>query len=83
MKLYIKFTDETTNFTKGVEYGRLLQKFEDNLNHIDNNGFPVRLENKELLYKTCTKFNYTAVFGREYYEEWVDFMAMKNVFTDN
>lgn len=78
MKLIVKFTDPTNSFTLGCEYGRLLEKFENGISIVENNGFPVHLANKEVLVSTCIQFNYTPFFGDEYYNEWVEFKAIKN-----
>jgi hypothetical protein len=78
MDLMIKFTDPSNSFTLGCEYGRLLEKFEKGVTVIENNGFPVHLENKEVLISTCIKFNYIPLFGEVYFNEWVEFKAIKN-----
>lgn len=78
MDIIVSFADKDKGYTPGVELGRLLQKMEDSKNHIDNNGFPVRLENKKQLIDCCKHYNYIPVFGNVWFNEWVDFMAIKN-----
>ena len=76
-EIVISFPDSSESFAYGVEFGRLLQKMEDGLDVIDNNGFPVRLENKKLLEDTCNRYNYIPVFGSEHFGEWIEFMGLK------
>lgn len=77
MDLKIKFPDQSNSFTYGVEYGRILQKIESGDSFVNNNGFPVRVENKDLLIQTCKEYNYTYNFGSEYFGEWIEFSALK------
>ncbi|WP_117172125.1 hypothetical protein [Mariniflexile rhizosphaerae] len=83
MKLILKFTEENNNFSHGVEFGRIFHKLENGYKKIDNNGFPIRIENKELIKNACLKYDYTPLFGEIYYEEWIEFMAIKNVSLSN
>lgn len=83
MQLAIRFPDQSQSFTLGVEYGRLLERFEKGAELIQNNGFPVRVENKELLITTCKEFNYTYNFGIEYFGEWIEFSAIKITSSNN
>lgn len=78
MDLVITFTDASNSFACGAEYGRLLAKFEKGEMVVENNGFPVHLQNKKVLISTCSHFGYTPIFGEVYYSEWVDFRAVKN-----
>lgn len=78
MNLVLKFTEQNKKFSHGVEFGRIFHKLENGYENVDNNGFPVRIENQELIKNACLKYNYTPVFGQEHYGEWVDFMAIKN-----
>lgn len=78
MNLLIKFTDSSNSFTTGVEYGRLLERFEKGVKVIDNNGFPIHLVNKDIIISTCNEFGYIPFFGEIYYNEWIDFKAIKN-----
>jgi len=77
MNLLIKFTDTSNSFTLGCEYGRLLERFEKGIEIIDNNGLPIHLANKDVFIYTCNEFGYMPFFGDIYYEEWVDFKAIK------
>jgi hypothetical protein len=77
MKLLIKFPDQSKSFCYGVEYGRLLEKIERGDKIIMNNNFPVRIENVDLLKDTCLKFGYIAIFGKKYYNEWIEFLGIK------
>lgn len=77
-KLLIRFTDPSPSFTYGVEFGRMLQQFEDGASVIGNHGFPVRVENVEVLRQACKEYNYIPYFGNQYYGEWVEFFAVKN-----
>lgn len=78
MNLFIKFTDQSESFVLGCEYGRLLERFEKGIEIIENNGFPIHLKNKELIIKTCNKFGYIPFFGEVYYNEYIDFKAVKS-----
>jgi len=78
MDLLIKFTDSSNSFTLGCEYGRLLSMFEKGIETIENNGFPIHLQNKEVIISTCSNFGYIPIFGETYYDEWIDFKAIKN-----
>ena len=49
MELLIKFKDQSNSFTIGCEYGRLLERFEKGIDIIENNGFPIHLENKDVM----------------------------------
>lgn len=77
--LIISFPDQSQSFTLGVEYGRLLQKIEQGDQSIENCGFPVHIDNIEVLKNTCNAYGYIALFGRRYYSEWVEFTAIKKV----
>lgn len=79
---FISFPDQSSNFTYGCEYGRLLQKMEQGDKEISNNGLPIRIENKPLIETTCKKLGYTPIFGNEWFG-WIGFIAIKNLSTDN
>ena len=81
-ELIIKFYDQSESFTYGVEFGRLLEKIERGDEVIKNNGFPVRMENIELLKDTCKQYNYIAVVG-ESVNGWVDFLGIKKTISEN
>lgn len=83
MQLLIKFTDKSASFSHGVEFGRILNKLERQDESVDNCGFPVRIENIEVLKLACKTYGYTPVFGKKYYDEWIQFMGVKNVSLDN
>jgi len=83
MELFISFPDASQSFTYGVEYGRLLEKLERGDQVIMNNGFPVRIENKELLIQTCHRLGYIPTFGQTYYNEWIEFLGIKRLGSDN
>lgn len=78
-ELFISFPDQSKAFTYGVEYGRLLEKMERGDELVKNNGFPVRVENQELIANTCRKFGYNAMFSECEIEGWVNFKAIKGV----
>lgn len=82
-ELLISFPDQSKSFTYGVEYGRLLEKIERGDTDISNNSFPIRIENKELLESTCKQYGYIPVFGQIYYDEWIEFIAIKKTTTNN
>lgn len=77
MELLIKFKDTSNSFTLGVEYGRLLDRFEKGIEIIENNGFPIHLKNKEAIVSTCNQYGYIPIFGEIYYDEWIEFKAIK------
>ena len=79
MKLFIRFTDQSKSFTYGCEYGRLLEKIERGDQYISNNGFPIRVENIDILKDTCTKYGYIPIFSKSKIEGWIEFHAFKNV----
>jgi len=79
----LKFPDQSASFAYGVEFGRLLEKIERNDDPIQNNGFPVRIENKKLLIDACKKYGYIPTFGAEYFNEWVEFMGMRKTTSNN
>ena len=82
-ELIISFPDQSASFAYGVEYGRLLEKMERGDNIVMNNGFPVRLENRELIINTCLELGYVPTFGRTYFDEWVEFTGIKKLSNDN
>jgi len=83
MKLLISFPDSSKSFTYGVEFGRLLQKIEQGDDVIMNNGFPIRIENKELIENTCKAYGYIPTFGTIHYDEWIEFLGIKKTSNDN
>lgn len=83
MECIIKFTDESKSFAHGVEYGRLLEKMERGDTTVQNYAFPIRLENKKLIEDTCAHYGYIPTFGKIHFDEWIDFVAIKKVSTDN
>lgn len=79
MKLILTFDDRPKDFTHGVEFGMIYQKLVDKkLKEVDNGGFPVRLENQELIYQACIINEYTPHFKECYVSGWVNFIATKN-----
>jgi hypothetical protein len=80
-QLIISFSDQSNSFTYGVEFGRLLQKIEQGDDIVTNNGFPIRLENKQLIKDTCEHYGYIPIFIEINNDEWIDFIAMRT--TDN
>jgi len=83
-KLLISFPDQSESFTYGVEYGRILQKIDQGDENVDNNLFPIRVENKELLRNTCKTYGYIPIFtDTQYPKEWVNFTAIKSNSTNN
>ena len=83
MKQLISFPDQSESFTYGVEYGRILEKIERGDDIVMNNGFPVRLENKELIEETCKIYGYIPTFGKIYFNEWVEFLGIKKISSEN
>ncbi len=79
----ISFPDQSKSFTYGVEFGRILQKIEQGDNFVMNNGFPIRIENKQLIEDTCRAHNYIPTFGKIYYGEWIEFLAIRKTTSDN
>lgn len=76
-ELFISFPDQSESFVYGVEYGRLLERIERGDESVENNGFPIRIENKNLLETTCEKYGYIPIFGDKYYDEWIEFKGLK------
>lgn len=83
LNLLIKFPDQSESFAYGVEFGRLLEKIERGDDPIQNNGFPVRIENKELLKDTCKQYGYVASFAACAIEGWINFIGIKKTNSDN
>lgn len=83
MKLLLSFPDQSASFAHGVEFGRMLEKIERGDAVVQNNGFPVRVENVELLKYTCNKYGYLPIFGNSGVDGWVNFMGMRKTTTDN
>jgi len=83
MNLLIKFPDNSESFAYGVEFGRMLEKMEQGFENVTNNGFPIRLENKQLLIATCEFYGYIPTFGKIYFMEWIEFLGIKKTTTDN
>lgn len=83
MNILISFPDQSKSFTYGVEFGRLLEKIERGDEVIKNNGFPIRIENLEILKKMLPINNYIGIFGEPYMDGWVDFLGIKNKCSDN
>jgi hypothetical protein len=82
-KLLVSFPDSSQSFAYGVEYGRLLQKIQDGKEVIENEGFPVRVENIQVLKSTCEAYGYIPIFGNEHRGEWIEFMGIKQTSSDN
>lgn len=82
-KLLITFPDQSESFTYGVEYGRLLERIESGKGVIENNGFPVRAENVELLRITCEAYNYIPSFSDTGIEGWTNFLGIKKTSSQN
>jgi len=80
--LLISFPDQSSSFTHGVEFGRLLEKIERGDEVIKNNGFPIRIENKQLLINTCEVYGYIPTFGNEL-DGWIEFMGIKKTTSKN
>jgi len=78
-ELLISFPDQSQSFTYGVEYGRILQQMEQGNNVVCNNGFPIRLENKKLIEETCKKLGYIPTFGKTHYDEWIEFLGLRKL----
>jgi hypothetical protein len=76
---FISFPDQSASFTYGVEYGRLLQKFEQGDNVVTNNGLPIREENLALLKTTAEKYGYIVAHSTFDFEGWVNFRAIKGL----
>lgn len=82
-ELLIRFPDQSKSFTYGVEYGRILEKMERGDDIVINNGFPIRVENKEVVYNTCIAMGYIPTFGHTHFDEWIEFIGIKKKSTDN
>lgn len=82
MELLLKFTDESESFCNGVEFGRLLEKMQRGDENISNCNFPVKIENKNIIEKSCKEYNYIPIFGNAYFE-WIEFIGIKKTFTLN
>ncbi len=83
MSLLINFPDQSASFSYGVEFGRLLERIESGNEFIQNNGFPVRIENKQLLISTCKAYNYTCTLLPCDVEGWINFIGIKKTMNNN
>lgn len=83
MNLLINFPDQSESFAYGVEFGRLLEKIERGDETINNNGFPVRIENLSVLTLACSLHGYIVNFSKPYLDGWVDFLGIKKTMSDN
>jgi len=83
MTQLIKFSDQSQSFTYGVEFGRLLEKMQRNDEVIQNSGFPVRVENMQVLKDACIAYGYAAIFGDPYLDGWIDFLGIKKTYSQN
>lgn len=83
MDLLIKFPDQSESFAYGVEFGRLLEKIERGDNPIQNNGFPVRVENVSVLALACSLYGYTCTLTNCEIEGWVNFIGIKKTMSNN
>lgn len=83
MNLLVSFPDQSQSFAYGVEFGRLLGKIEKGDLVVQNNGFPVRVENCSVLAITCSLHGYTATFSEPYMDGWVDFLGIKKTSSPN
>lgn len=82
-KPVISFKDQPEGFTHGVEFGRLLEKMQRKDNTIENHGFPIRIENQNLIRESCIHYGYIPTFGDEFLDGWVPFLGVKQVSSDN
>lgn len=83
MNLLIKFPDQSESFTYGVEFGRLLEKIERGDEVIQNNGFPIRVENASVIVLACSLHGYIPVIGEPYLDGWCDFIGIKKTTSNN
>lgn len=83
MELRVSFPNQSKSFTYGVEYGRILEQMEQGKDVVCNHGFPIRLENKELMEATCKELGYIPSFGKEYFNEWIEFVGLKKIQSNN
>lgn len=82
-ELVIRFPDQSYSFVHGAEYGRIWAKMERGDSHVDNCGFPVHLENVDLLRASCKQDGYIPFFGKEYFNTYVEFIGIKNTINLN
>lgn len=83
MNLLIKFPDQSESFAYGVEFCRLLEKIERGDDVIQNNGFPIRVENLGVISIACTMNGYIPSFSDPYMDGWVDFIGIKKTMSEN
>ncbi len=75
MKLLISFNDCPEDFVQGTEFGRIFEKIERGDDEVCNNGFPVRLQNQELIHQACKVYDYTSQFSECTTKGWVNFKS--------
>jgi hypothetical protein len=83
MKLSISFPNQSQSFAHGVEYGRILQQMQDCKDVVMNHGFPIRIENKDLMEITCQEYGYIPTFGKTYENEWIEFLGIRKTSTES
>lgn len=76
--LIIRFSDQSTSFTNGVELGRILQQAQDGKETLSNSGFPVHVENTDVISDTCKHHGYVACFGNCDIDGWTYFIGLKS-----
>lgn len=76
-ELIISFTDQSNSFTNGVEFGRLIHKMEIGYSPIDNNNFPVHIENRKIINRACLYYNYLPIFSKCSVDGWIEFICIK------
>lgn len=83
MDLLISFPDQSKSFSQGVEYGRILERMQRGDESVQNDSFPVRIDNKSLIEKTCETYGYIPSFGETFYDEWIMFIGIKKTLSNN
>lgn len=74
--LIVAFSDPSTSFVHGVEFGRILARMENGDAVVENQGFPIHPENADVLRQSCQAYGYIPTFGIEK-DGWQDFKAIK------
>lgn len=83
-ELLVSFDDQSKSFCYGVEYGRILEKMERGDEIVMNNGFPVRIENKAVIERTCANLGYIPSFSKtSFLDGWIDFVGIKKKSNEN
>lgn len=74
-----RFSDQSESFINGIEYGRILQKMQDGLPIVDNDGIPIHEQNYDIIRRAAEYYGYNASFQKLAIDGWIGFKATKGI----